>query len=60
MTACENAKDVFGGRLTPEMVAEKLGPCNYSDIADLNLQSCAIRLLSILYCVVLHHSICHL
>uniref|UniRef100_A0A4W5RBH2 Leucine rich repeat containing 9 n=1 Tax=Hucho hucho TaxID=62062 RepID=A0A4W5RBH2_9TELE len=47
MTECENAKDVFGGRLTPDMVAEKLGHSNYSDIVDLNLQSSAVRSLSI-------------
>lgn len=50
MTECENAKDVFGGRLTPDMVAEKLGHSNYSDVVDLNLQSSAIRSLSIVYC----------
>lgn len=57
MTECENAKDVFGGRLTPDMVAEKLGHSNYSDVVDLNLQSSAIRSLSIVYCVVVHYSI---
>ena len=40
---CENAKDVFGGRLNPDMVAEKLGHSNYSGIAELHLQSSGIR-----------------
>ncbi|XP_041710981.1 leucine-rich repeat-containing protein 9 isoform X1 [Coregonus clupeaformis] len=47
MTECENAKDVFGGRLTPDMVAEKLGHSNYSDIVDLNLQSSAISMVDL-------------
>uniref|UniRef100_A0A4W5RBJ4 Leucine rich repeat containing 9 n=1 Tax=Hucho hucho TaxID=62062 RepID=A0A4W5RBJ4_9TELE len=47
MTECENAKDVFGGRLTPDMVAEKLGHSNYSDIVDLNLQSSAVSMVDL-------------
>uniref|UniRef100_A0A8C7RE95 Leucine rich repeat containing 9 n=1 Tax=Oncorhynchus mykiss TaxID=8022 RepID=A0A8C7RE95_ONCMY len=47
MTECENAKDVFGGRLTPDMVAEKLGHSNYSDVVDLNLQSSAISMVDL-------------
>ncbi|KAM6969606.1 leucine-rich repeat-containing protein 9 [Tautogolabrus adspersus] len=43
VTECENAKDMFGGRLTPDMVAEKLGHSNYTDIIYLTLQSCSIR-----------------
>ncbi|XP_056151358.1 leucine-rich repeat-containing protein 9 [Lampris incognitus] len=46
-TECENAKDVFGGRLTPDMVAEKLGHSNYSGIVDLTLQSCSIRMVDL-------------
>ncbi|XP_074516923.1 leucine-rich repeat-containing protein 9 isoform X1 [Sebastes fasciatus] len=42
-TECESAKDMFGGRLTPDMVAEKLGHSNYTDITYLTLQSCSIR-----------------
>ncbi|KAL0969049.1 hypothetical protein UPYG_G00222010 [Umbra pygmaea] len=42
-TECENAKDLFGGRLTPDMVEEKLGHSNFSDMADLHLASCALR-----------------
>ncbi|XP_062326280.1 leucine-rich repeat-containing protein 9 [Osmerus eperlanus] len=44
---CENAKDVFGGRLNPDMVAEKLGHSNYSAIADLHLQSSGIRIVDL-------------
>ncbi|XP_035243517.1 leucine-rich repeat-containing protein 9 isoform X2 [Anguilla anguilla] len=40
---CENAKDVFGGRLTLDMVTEKLGHSNYSDISQLDVQSSSIR-----------------
>uniref|UniRef100_UPI003AAD219B leucine-rich repeat-containing protein 9 n=1 Tax=Centroberyx gerrardi TaxID=166262 RepID=UPI003AAD219B len=47
VTECENAKDVFGGRLTPDMVAEKLGHSNYSDITNLTLQSCSIRMVDL-------------
>uniref|UniRef100_A0A8C4XE44 Leucine rich repeat containing 9 n=1 Tax=Erpetoichthys calabaricus TaxID=27687 RepID=A0A8C4XE44_ERPCA len=40
---CENAKDAFGGRLTPDMVTEKLGHSDYSDIHELDLPGSAIR-----------------
>lgn len=40
---CESAKDMFGGRLTSDMVLEKLGHCDYTDITYLTLQSCSIR-----------------
>ncbi|XP_054653543.1 leucine-rich repeat-containing protein 9 isoform X2 [Dunckerocampus dactyliophorus] len=40
---CENAKATFGGRLTPDLVAEKLGHSNYANITNLNLMSCSIR-----------------
>ncbi|XP_037343021.2 leucine-rich repeat-containing protein 9 [Pungitius pungitius] len=43
VTECESAKDMFGGRLTPDMIAEKLGHSNYTDIPILTLQSCSIR-----------------
>ncbi|KAK2826054.1 hypothetical protein Q5P01_020268 [Channa striata] len=46
-TECENAKDMFGGRLTPEMVADKLGHSNYTDITCLTLQSCSIRIVDL-------------
>ncbi|KAM8921171.1 leucine-rich repeat-containing protein 9 [Pelodytes ibericus] len=39
----ENAKDVFGGRLTADMVAEKIGHQNFSDLQELNWRSSSIR-----------------
>ncbi|KAF3701209.1 Leucine-rich repeat-containing protein 9 [Channa argus] len=64
VTECESAKDMFGGRLTPEMVAEKLGHSNYTDITYLTLKSCSIRMVDLspadlfgsLYCVNLDHN----
>uniref|UniRef100_A0A4W6FKF0 Leucine rich repeat containing 9 n=1 Tax=Lates calcarifer TaxID=8187 RepID=A0A4W6FKF0_LATCA len=47
VTECESAKDMFGGRLTTDMVAEKLGHSNYMDITYLTLQSCSIRKLAL-------------
>ncbi|XP_036398728.1 leucine-rich repeat-containing protein 9 [Megalops cyprinoides] len=40
---CENAKDLYGGRLTLDMVAEKLGHSNVSEVTELNLQTSSIR-----------------
>uniref|UniRef100_A0A4W3GR10 Leucine-rich repeat-containing protein 9 n=2 Tax=Callorhinchus milii TaxID=7868 RepID=A0A4W3GR10_CALMI len=42
-TECENAKDVFGGRLTSDMIAEKLGYSNVSELLKLELPDYAIR-----------------
>ncbi|XP_068436972.1 leucine-rich repeat-containing protein 9 isoform X2 [Clinocottus analis] len=47
VTECESAKDMFGGRLTRDMVAEKLGHSNYTDITHLTLQSCSIRMVDL-------------
>ncbi|KAG7238506.1 hypothetical protein INR49_030779 [Caranx melampygus] len=47
VSECENAKDMFGERLTPDMVAEKLGHSNYTDITYLTLQSCSIRMVDL-------------
>ncbi|XP_071353639.1 leucine-rich repeat-containing protein 9 isoform X2 [Trachinotus anak] len=47
VTECESAKDMFGGRLTSDMVAEKLGHSNYKDITYLTLQSCSIRMVDL-------------
>ncbi|XP_056283145.1 leucine-rich repeat-containing protein 9 isoform X3 [Pseudoliparis swirei] len=47
VTECENAKDMFGGRLTPDIVAEKLGHSNYTDITYLTLQSCSIKMVDL-------------
>uniref|UniRef100_A0A3Q3WLU9 Uncharacterized protein n=1 Tax=Mola mola TaxID=94237 RepID=A0A3Q3WLU9_MOLML len=46
-TESETAKDMFGGRLTPDMVTEKLGHSNYTDITYLTLQSCSVRIIDL-------------
>lgn len=43
MSESETAKDVFGGRLNADMLAEKLGHTNYRDLSEINLQSSSIR-----------------
>ncbi|XP_053357223.1 leucine-rich repeat-containing protein 9 [Clarias gariepinus] len=43
VSECENAKDVFGGRLTVDMLAEKLGQVNYKEMEELELSGCSIR-----------------
>ncbi|XP_050982867.1 leucine-rich repeat-containing protein 9 [Labeo rohita] len=43
----ETAKDVFGGRLNADMVAEKLGHTNYRDLSELNLQSSSVRMVDL-------------
>ncbi|KAL4656332.1 leucine-rich repeat-containing protein 9-like [Arapaima gigas] len=47
MSERENARDIFGGRLTPDVVAEKMGHSNYSDITNLDLQSSSIRMVDL-------------
>uniref|UniRef100_A0A8B9JSA5 Leucine-rich repeat-containing protein 9-like n=1 Tax=Astyanax mexicanus TaxID=7994 RepID=A0A8B9JSA5_ASTMX len=47
VTECENAKDVFGGRLTPDMVTEKLGISNYREMTELELTACSIRMVDL-------------
>ncbi|CAL1540956.1 unnamed protein product [Lymnaea stagnalis] len=37
------AKDMFGGRLTLDFVAEKLGHSTFAEIRELDLPNCAIR-----------------
>ncbi|XP_069116712.1 leucine-rich repeat-containing protein 9-like isoform X2 [Argopecten irradians] len=37
------AKDTFGGRLTPDFVAEKLSHSNFQDVRELDLPNCSIR-----------------
>ncbi|KAK5857406.1 hypothetical protein PBY51_010654 [Eleginops maclovinus] len=63
VTECESAKDMFGGRLTPDMVAEKLGHSNYTDITYLTLQSCSIRIVDLspadLFCSLLSVNLDH-
>ncbi|XP_026155221.1 leucine-rich repeat-containing protein 9 isoform X2 [Mastacembelus armatus] len=46
-TESESAKDMFGGRLNSDMVAEKLGHSNYTDLTYLTLQSCSIRMVDL-------------
>uniref|UniRef100_A0A671WDP9 Leucine rich repeat containing 9 n=1 Tax=Sparus aurata TaxID=8175 RepID=A0A671WDP9_SPAAU len=43
VTEFKSAKNMYGGRLTSDMVTEKLGHSNYTDITYLALQSCSIR-----------------
>ncbi len=43
MCESETAKDVFGGRLNADMVAEKLGHTSYRDLSELNLLSSSVR-----------------
>ncbi|XP_069772401.1 leucine-rich repeat-containing protein 9 isoform X3 [Narcine bancroftii] len=39
----DNAKDLFGGRLTSDMVTEKLGHSNFSELLKLELPESSIR-----------------
>ncbi|XP_063803841.1 leucine-rich repeat-containing protein 9 isoform X2 [Pseudophryne corroboree] len=39
----ENAKDMFGGRLTSDMIAEKIGHQNFTELEELNWRSSSIR-----------------
>lgn len=41
------AKDTFGGRLTPDFVAEKLGHSNFHDVRELDLPNCSIRIVDL-------------
>lgn len=43
VTEFKSGKNMYGGRLTSDMVTEKLGHSNYTDITYLALQSCSIR-----------------
>ncbi|KAF5890679.1 leucine-rich repeat-containing protein 9-like, partial [Clarias magur] len=47
VSECENAKDVFGGRLTVDMLAEKLGQVNYKEVEELELSGCSIRMVDL-------------
>lgn len=40
---CESAKEMFGGRLIPDVLTERLGLKNCADITCLTLQSFSIR-----------------
>ena len=41
------AKDMFGGRLTPDFVAEKLGHATFQDVRELDLPGCNIRIVDL-------------
>ncbi|CAL8300363.1 unnamed protein product [Boreogadus saida] len=47
VTESKNAKDVFSGRLLPDMVAEQLGHSRYSDVRVLRMQACSIRMVDL-------------
>ncbi|CAH1791753.1 unnamed protein product [Owenia fusiformis] len=38
-----NARDMFGGRLTQDFVAEKLGHSNFTHVRELDFPSCSVR-----------------
>ena len=42
-----NARDLFGGRLTPDFVAEKLGHSNFLDVREMDLPSAGIRIVDL-------------
>ncbi|XP_053331520.1 leucine-rich repeat-containing protein 9 [Spea bombifrons] len=44
----ESAKDVFGGRLTSDMIAEKIGHQNFTELQELNWRSSSIRSVDLL------------
>ncbi|KAK3093172.1 hypothetical protein FSP39_012192 [Pinctada imbricata] len=41
------AKDTFGGRLTPDFVAEKLGHSNFQDVRELDLPNSSVRIVDL-------------
>ncbi|KAF4089841.1 hypothetical protein AMELA_G00042860 [Ameiurus melas] len=47
LSECENAKDVFGGRLTADMLAEELGQCNYREMEELALPDYSVRMVDL-------------
>ena len=46
-TEGNNAKDMFGGRLTPDFVAEKLGHSNFVDVREMDLPNSGIRIVDL-------------
>jgi hypothetical protein len=56
------ARETFGGKLTPDFIVEKLGHSNFSEIKQLELPQCSIRgvelnnQFSVLKCVNLEHN----
>jgi hypothetical protein len=43
MGECSHAKDMFGGRLTQDFVAERLGHSTFVNIKELDLPHCSLR-----------------
>ncbi|TST98544.1 Leucine-rich repeat-containing protein 9 [Bagarius yarrelli] len=43
----ENATEVFGGRLTADMLTEKLGHSNYKEMVELELPGCSVRMVDL-------------
>lgn len=41
------AKDMFGGRLTSDFVAEKLGHATFQDVRELDMPGCNIRIVDL-------------
>uniref|UniRef100_A0A8C0WVT3 U2A'/phosphoprotein 32 family A C-terminal domain-containing protein n=1 Tax=Castor canadensis TaxID=51338 RepID=A0A8C0WVT3_CASCN len=44
----ENAKDLFGGRLTSDMIAERQGHSNFAQMQELNWTSSSIRMVDLI------------
>nr|XP_002121920.1 leucine-rich repeat-containing protein 9-like [Ciona intestinalis] len=42
-----NAKDAFGGRLTNDFVAERIGHANFQDIREIDFPNCSVRTVDI-------------
>ncbi|KAK2853136.1 hypothetical protein Q7C36_008337 [Tachysurus vachellii] len=47
LSECENAKDMFGGRLMVDMLGEKLGQYNYREMEKLELPGCSVRMVDL-------------
>ncbi|KAF7710766.1 leucine-rich repeat-containing protein 9 isoform X1 [Silurus meridionalis] len=47
VSECENAQDMFGGRLNVDMLVEKLGHCNHGEMEELKLPGCSIRMVDL-------------
>lgn len=43
MNEMNQARDAFGGRLTHDFIAEKLGHSNFRDLQELDFPNCGIR-----------------
>ncbi|CAJ1073591.1 leucine-rich repeat-containing protein 9 isoform X2 [Xyrichtys novacula] len=47
VTECKKAKDMFWGRLNPDMVAEKLGHSTFTNVTFLTMQDRSIRMVDL-------------